>query len=523
MWVIPGEKDSAMQHRQHHIELSGLMPQAFVATLAVVVLPVALVLALVALGLPDPQVVLATGLGLVLSCVAAAVGTSLWIKRPESVDVGFGELMLWRYLRRKKAEETIETGVKTLGLVPDLPGTAFEPESRLAVLQDLADALEDKDPYTHGHSNRVERHAYRIAMAMHLPADDIEDLRLAASLHDVGKIQVPSRVLRKPGKLDEHEFALVRRHAEVGAALVEQSADPRVTMAIRHHHEAWNGMGYPGKLQGEEIPLFARIIAVADAFDAMTSARPYKAGCSRKEAIDKLCAGAGIQFDRTVVEAFISTLPTALPAAGALLIFAGPARAARNLVARVKDLTGGGLAGAASAAGMAALIGTAGIGGLQTRPATPPMQMAAPAQAAASASVLGERVTANGEPNAEDSTDGNSDGTATREQGDGENKSGVQARKPKSGGSSAPASSGDNRAGDGTNDGGSDAGTNSGGGAGGGNGGGTSEPAPEPKPDPEPKPEPDPAAPGDPQPDKGKDCSNKNNKNGKGSEKHCGE
>ncbi|MBA2725697.1 MAG: HD-GYP domain-containing protein, partial [Actinobacteria bacterium] len=350
-----------MQHRENHTDLAGLLAQSLLATLGVVVLPIGLVLTFVALGLPDPQILIATGLGLAISCGVAAIGTSLWIKRPESIEVGFGELMLWRYLRRKKAEETIVAGSQRLGLVPDAAAPEVEPERRLAVLQDLAKALEAKDPYTHGHSRRVERHVYRTALVMHLDADDIEDLRLAAALHDVGKIQVPSAILRKPDKLTEDEFALVRRHPEVGAVMVDPNGAPSITLAVRHHHEAWNGAGYPAGLSGERIPLFARIIAVADAFDAMTSARPYKVARGRKEAIDVLRASSGVQFDSEVVEAFISTLPSALPAAGALLIFATPARAARRALGWVQSATGGGLAGAAGAVGVAVLVGTVGM------------------------------------------------------------------------------------------------------------------------------------------------------------------
>ena len=510
-----GRNGTGLQLRQHHLQLTGLLPQALVATLAVVVLPVAVVLVMVALGLPKPEILLATALGLGLSCAAAAIGTSLWIKRPESVDVGFGELMLWRYFRRKKAEETIEVGAQRLGLVPNGPVAEVEPERRLAVLQDLADALEAKDPYTHGHSRRVERHAYRTAMAMHMAPDDIEDLRLAAALHDVGKIQVPSRILRKPGKLSDQEFALVRRHSEIGASMVESSGDPRVISAIRHHHEAWNGKGYPGKLEGEEIPLFARIIAVADAFDAMTSARPYKPGCSRKEAVEALCAGAGVQFDARVVDAFISTLPTALPAASALLIFAGPAQAARRISGWLKDTTGGGLAGATGAVGMAVLVSTAGMtGGVQHREETPRIQAAAPVEDAV-LPALAERDEADveaAEPKAEvkEKASEPKERKAPRPAAADQKK----APEPKSGGKAgapAPDVSADDSKG----------------------GGGSvtpaqPEPKPEPKPEPQPapepkpEPEPEPQAPTDPKPGKGQDCDTEKD-DGNGDEIHCGE
>lgn len=513
-----------MQHRQNQTDVAGLMAQSLVATLAVVVLPAGLVLALVALGLPDPQLVLATGLGLAISCGVAAVGTSLWLKRPESMDVGFGELMLWRYLRRKKAEETIAVGAQRLGLVPDAPVTEVEPDRRLAVLQDLADALEAKDPYTHGHSRRVERHVYRTALAMHLGADDIEHLRLAAALHDVGKIQVPGAILRKPDKLTEDEFAVVRRHPEVGASMVEPNGDELVTSAILYHHEAWNGTGYPARLSGEQIPLFARIIAVADAFDAMTSARPYKMARSRKEAVDVLRASSGIQFDREVVEAFVSTLPALLPAAGALLIFAVPARAARRISGWVQSATGGGLAGAAGAVGAAVLVGTVGIsnGPAQHYAPAPPVQVAAPAVVDAVLPVTAEPAADEEDlPTAVEKAARRPTVRASRSQPVAR-ASAAGDRAPAGPGAPTAAGSGDMPAAAAQQ--GADAQSDPQGSA---NPAAEPEPKNEPEPndepEPEPKadPEPEPKAPEDPQPSKGKDCEKDDKGKGKGSEMHC--
>ena len=352
-----------MEHRLHVPRVHGLLPYAVLATAVVVALPAAIVIALSAIGLPDPQVILAGVLGMIFSIGTAAIGTTMWIKRPESVDVSFGELMLWRFFRRHRAEKTIDESTTRLGLVSAAGALDVSPKERLDILHDLADALESKDPYTGGHSRRVERHAYRTACALHLPPDDIEDLRLAASLHDVGKIRIPDRVLRKPDALDGDETEMVRAHSMLGADMVAPAASDAVVDAIRHHHESWDGTGYPMGLKGEEIPLFARVIAVADAFDAMTSARPYKTGISRKQAVEVLEAGAGRQFDPVVVEAFITTLPTALPAAGALLIFAGPASAARKASAWLRSVSGGSVASAASSASVAAVVGVAGVTG----------------------------------------------------------------------------------------------------------------------------------------------------------------
>jgi hypothetical protein len=334
------------------------------ATFGVVVVPVLVVVAAVALGLPEPQIVFSTVLGLLLSFGFAAVASTMWLRRPESVDVAFGELMLWRFLRRHRAEQTIEQGTQTLGMESDgWINLHLAPETQLEVLHDLTSALEAKDPYTHGHSRRVERHVYRTAMALGLAPAAVEELRLSAALHDVGKIRIPERVLRKPGALNDAERQTVQEHCLIGAELVASAASPRVTEGVRSHHEYWDGAGYPDRLAGDAIPLFARIIAVADAYDAMTSARPYKTGCNRKDAVEDLRSCAGSQFDPVVVEAFITTLPSALPVAGALLVFALPSEVMRRVSAWAKATASGSVATAAAFAGLAILVGTASIGG----------------------------------------------------------------------------------------------------------------------------------------------------------------
>jgi HD-GYP domain-containing protein (c-di-GMP phosphodiesterase class II) len=342
-----------------------LWPFAVVATLGVVLFPLLVVLILREIGLPDPEALVAAVVCLVLSIGAAAFGTAIWTRRSESIDVAFGELMLWRFLRRHKAERTIDEGAVVLGLGPDWSlrngQIDIDPDRALDTLQRLTGALEAKDPYTHGHSRRVERHVHRTAMAMGLSSEEIRDLRIAASLHDVGKIRVPSRILRKPEALDDSETRVMRDHVHVGAAMVATAATPEVTNAILHHHEYWNGTGYPMGLTHTEIPLFARVIAVADTYDALTSARPYKSGCGRREAIDVLRSGAGVQFDPEVVDAFISTLPAALPAVSALLVFVRPERLARRVVSWTRSSAVGSVSTGAVAAGSAAAVITAGM------------------------------------------------------------------------------------------------------------------------------------------------------------------
>src|SRR5205807_540063 len=143
-------------------------------------------------------------------------------------------------------------------------------------LEALARLLAARDPYTHGHCQRVANHAERIARTMHLEPAAVARVRTAALIHDVGKLYTPRTVVNKPGSLTDEEFELIKRHAADGGALVAAAEDPELARIVRHHHERQDGSGYPDSLAGEEIPLGARILAVADTFDAFTSHRPYK-------------------------------------------------------------------------------------------------------------------------------------------------------------------------------------------------------------------------------------------------------
>lgn len=182
-------------------------------------------------------------------------------------------------------------------------------DSYLQTVRSLAQALDAKDPYTRGHSDRVAEYSVMIAEEMAQEAgispEDLEMLRIAGILHDVGKIGVPESVLLKPGRLTEEEFKLIQKHAEQSDAIVRpiRFLDP-VRGAVRSHHERYSGGGYPDNLVGEQIPLYARIMAVADAFDAMTTSRSYRKGMSVDEALKHLVEGAGSQFDPAVVETF---------------------------------------------------------------------------------------------------------------------------------------------------------------------------------------------------------------------------
>jgi HD-GYP domain-containing protein (c-di-GMP phosphodiesterase class II) len=166
----------------------------------------------------------------------------------------------------------------------------------------LANALEAKDPYTRGHSERVGEWSRRIAADLGLPAAEVETIAQAGLLHDIGKIGVPEAILRKPGALDAAEWSVMRRHPVIGAQIVAPfECLAGAAVVIRHHHERCDGSGYPDGLAGAAVPLGARIVAVADVFDALTSARLYRPALSREAALEHLVSEAGRLLDGEVV------------------------------------------------------------------------------------------------------------------------------------------------------------------------------------------------------------------------------
>ena len=167
--------------------------------------------------------------------------------------------------------------------------------------------LQAHDPETVGHCWRVRRHALRLAAALGLGRGARRQLALAAVLHDVGKVEVPQAVLQKPGRLTAEELLRVQRHPAAGERLLAPDVhDPVVLAAIRHHHERHDGAGYPDHLRGETVPLLARILALADCYDAMRSDRPYRPGLSRASALAAVRLGAGTQFDPRLAATFLA-------------------------------------------------------------------------------------------------------------------------------------------------------------------------------------------------------------------------
>jgi HD-GYP domain-containing protein (c-di-GMP phosphodiesterase class II) len=178
----------------------------------------------------------------------------------------------------------------------------------LGAIAALSNAIESKDEYTRGHVERVTRYAAAIAEKMGFEAERVELIRISAMMHDLGKIGVPDQILQKEGILTDQERAVMQRHALVGPRILEgiRNLEPLVPW-IRGHHERPDGTGYPYGLRGAEIPIEAQIIAVADAFDAMTSDRSYRKAVSPEEAARRLLEGVGRQFSAEVVQAFLQT------------------------------------------------------------------------------------------------------------------------------------------------------------------------------------------------------------------------
>jgi len=173
----------------------------------------------------------------------------------------------------------------------------------------LAAAIDAKDPYTRGHSERVARYSIAIGKNLGLPEKEMRNLRVSSLLHDVGKIGIDDRILRKPGALSDDEFEVMKQHPAKGAAImsgVAQLID--VIPGMKYHHEKWGGGGYPDSLEGEAIPMQARIVAIADTFDAMTTNRPYQKAMELGYVVEKIKSFAGTRFDPKVVDAFVNAV-----------------------------------------------------------------------------------------------------------------------------------------------------------------------------------------------------------------------
>jgi len=172
--------------------------------------------------------------------------------------------------------------------------------------ESLADAIEKRDPYTGGHTQRVTLYSQAISKYLQLKPLERKWLKITSALHDIGKIGIEDNILKKPETLNSEEFDIIKRHSMIGVEIIEHIRQLRESIpGVKYHHEYVNGKGYPDGLKGEEIPILAKIVAVADTYDAMTTDRPYRKAMEEVAAIEELKRCSGTQFDREVVEAFM--------------------------------------------------------------------------------------------------------------------------------------------------------------------------------------------------------------------------
>ena len=178
---------------------------------------------------------------------------------------------------------------------------------RTSVICAFNQLLDLKDLNTGVHSTRLAEWGMRVGQELGLEEEELQNLEVAALLHDIGKVGVPDSILHKPAKLDPEEYALMKKHPEYGWAVLRMLPGfERAALDILHHHESVDGRGYPAGLKGQEIPIVSRIVCVIDAFDAMVSSRPYRQGLPYEEAVRRLKEASGTQFDSVVVQCFLS-------------------------------------------------------------------------------------------------------------------------------------------------------------------------------------------------------------------------
>jgi putative two-component system response regulator len=210
---------------------------------------------------------------------------------------------------RRLCEEVAKQNKRLTAMINDIKRLNREISKQyIETMRSLISALEAKDHYTKDHSENVARYAKVTAERMGLTENEVEDVFYAAQLHDLGKIGISDNILRKPGKLNDDEWREVKKHSLLSEEILKPLSFVKFLPIIRHHHERFDGTGYPDGLNGEDIPLGARIIAVADAYCAMIKDRPYRKAFSKEKAIEELKDCSGTQFDPKVVEVFLEII-----------------------------------------------------------------------------------------------------------------------------------------------------------------------------------------------------------------------
>jgi response regulator RpfG family c-di-GMP phosphodiesterase len=252
---------------------------------------------------PNTAVIMVTAvtdIEVVTQCMKA--GAVDYIPKPFNIDEV--SLCVKQSLEKRKFEIELKNhlqGLESQVVMQDKKMRALF----LGAIQSLASALEAKDKYTAGHSQRVADLAIEIGRKLAMTPEELDDLRCAALLHDIGKIAVDSTIQNKPGKLNSQEYEHIMRHTQIGPDIVKPLVNKSIVEMIRHHHDWYDGRGLDRKYSGESIPLGARIIAVADTIDAMTSDRPYRKGMPRGQALEEIRRCSGSQFDPEVANALL--------------------------------------------------------------------------------------------------------------------------------------------------------------------------------------------------------------------------
>jgi len=245
--------------------------------------------------------------------ITISIGVASWPGDGGTLDEICHAADMALYYAKRTGQNRTSIASRTLFSLNE-PNVSVNTEAEvLSTIYALAATLEARDKYTYGHSRRVSRYAVSAAEALNLPAEQVALISAAAILHDIGKVGIPDNVLNKIGKLSDDEWDLLKQHPRLSATIVGHVPSLSACLAaIKHHHERWDGTGYPGGIAGETIPIEARILAVTDSFEAMISERPYRKALSFKQAIAELEKCSGSQFDPVVVRAFI---PIALSSA----------------------------------------------------------------------------------------------------------------------------------------------------------------------------------------------------------------
>lgn len=295
---------------------------------------------------------------------AAALVEAGW-RRVGMPGSGPANFLPLRYIRHRVANRHVNELIQQLRDVPAQPSR----ESVRALL-DLSRELARRDIYTRAHSGRVSRLSVEVGQKIGLSPEECEIARLAGLLHDIGKLEIPSAILNKPGPLDPDEAELVRNHPAIGAALVAPYIGADVVEAVRHHHERVDGAGYPDGVDGDALPLISRLVPVVDTYDALISDRSYRPGRSREEAFIELRAVAGTQLDAEMVEVLIELESAKAPMGGALLGLAPIGALARKAEHLLHN-------SAAPAAAAITAIAVAGAGWLGVMSASPKTQVSA--------------------------------------------------------------------------------------------------------------------------------------------------